>query len=60
MATLKYIAETKAEPKVLLSLAPAPARLDDAISAIGDPATKAQLFVSGTKNVYIGDIVTGK
>ncbi|HMP32612.1 MAG TPA: DUF4623 domain-containing protein, partial [Saprospiraceae bacterium] len=54
--------DTKAEPKVLLQVPVAPARLGDAISVIGDPGTKAQLFVSGhgSKNFYIWDIIAGK
>jgi hypothetical protein len=54
--------DTKAEPKILLNVPVAPARLGDAITVIGDPGTKAQLFVSGhgTKNFYIWDIVAGK
>lgn len=54
--------DNKAGPKVLLNIPAAPARLDDAIIVIGDPAAKAQLFVSGhgTRNFYIWDIVAGK
>ena len=54
--------DTKAEPKVLLNIPVAPARLGDAITVIGDPGTKAQLFVSGhaTKNFYQWDINAGK
>ncbi|MEY3053088.1 MAG: hypothetical protein RLY31_2873, partial [Bacteroidota bacterium] len=50
-----------AAPAVLLEYANAPARLGDAITVIGDPATEARLIASGhgTKDFYVWDIVGG-
>ncbi|HMM11229.1 MAG TPA: DUF4623 domain-containing protein, partial [Bacteroidales bacterium] len=51
-----------ATPTVLLSYPAAPARLGDAISVVGDPATNALLIASGhgTKDFYVWQIVNGQ
>lgn len=50
-----------AQPSVILEYPAAPARLGDAITVTGDPATSAKLIVSGhgTKSFYVWDIVNG-
>ena len=50
-----------AQPSLLLEYPSAPARLGDAITVTGDPATAAKLIVSGhgTKSFYVWDIVNG-
>jgi hypothetical protein len=55
-------AATSAEPVVLLNYAAAPARLGDAFSVIGDPATSAKLIVSGhgTQDFYVWNIENGQ
>jgi len=51
-----------AQPTVLLSYPAAPARLGDAFSVVGDPATNALLIASGhgTKDFYVWSIVNGQ
>ena len=50
-----------AQPTVLLEYPNAPARLGDAISVEGNPATEAKLIVSGhgSKNFYVWTITAG-
>lgn len=51
-----------AQPTVLLNYPAAPARLGDAFTVLGDPATNAKLIASGhgTKSYYVWNIQNGQ